>query len=107
MKRTLAVGFVVILGLAMFEVVSACAFDRGAPKWLALVGGLIAFPVVPGAWHLVRELRRRRNPPAKAVLTAIDRVTLRVVTVALVVGLVAFGLGRDRTWHAIRHHGTW
>lgn len=107
MKRALAVGFLVILGLAMFEVVSACAFDRGATKWLALVAGLIAFPVVPGAWHALRELRRRRNPPAKAVLTAIDRVTLRVVTVALVVGLAAFGLARDRTWQAIRHHGAW
>ena len=93
--RRLSIGFVllvVVLGVVMFVVPSSFVASRGAPWWLCMTVGALAFPVLPVVWQLAGERRRRKRlaatkTPNKAVLTSGDRFVIR----CLVVGAVAIG----------------
>jgi hypothetical protein len=96
----------------VFAVPSAALIDRGSPRWLAAIAGALAFPLAPVAWHVLAERARLRRVAAmkaspKASLTAGDRFVLRLVAVALVACAPWWLLARERTWHALRHHGGW
>ena len=94
-RRRLPIGFVllvVVLGVVMFVVPSSFVASRGAPWWLCLTVGALAFPVLPVVWQLASERRRRKQlaaakAPNKSVLTGGDRFVIR----CLVVGAVAIG----------------
>jgi hypothetical protein len=94
-RRRIPIGFVllvVVLGVVMFVVPSSFVASRGAPWWLCMTVGALAFPVLPVVWQLAGERRRRRRlaqvkTPNKAVLTGGDRFVIR----CLVVGAVAIG----------------
>lgn len=103
----------VVVAFAIFDVPSAYAISRGAPGWLALPLGLLAFPVIPVAWHLAGERRRRREraaakAPPKASTTGWERLALRAAATGLVVigGMFALG-GGSQLLHGLRHHVLW
>lgn len=60
---------------------SLAAYDN-APEWLALVGGLVLFPVAPVGWELFSAWRRaKRGSTEKPILTRLDRLVLRTLIV--------------------------
>gem|GEM_PF-6460870 len=66
---------------------------------VAALVGATAYPLLPGVWHLVGELRRRRRAGAdKATLTGLDRWLLRswIVATVLIAG-VWLALGNEST----------
>ncbi|MFT3698111.1 MAG: hypothetical protein QM831_33525 [Kofleriaceae bacterium] len=84
----------VVLGAAMFTVASAFVIARGYPKIVAGIVGGLAFPVLPVAWQIWGERKRKAKLAAEAAkpkpkkpstLTAYDRFWLRFVGVAIVV----------------------
>jgi len=97
---------IALICAAMFIFPSAYLIAHGHSRWLALVLGGLAFPVVPGLWHGIGELRRRTAAPPKSTLTAWDRALLR----GALVGAVAIGgtllLARGTTWTVLKH-GAW
>lgn len=95
----------VVLGLlaATFLFPVVLALREGWSVGLALAIGLIAFPGLSLAWHLVAELRRRRRPVPAGSLRMIDRLALRTaVSCAAVLSVVALGWGRG-AWQALDH----
>lgn len=110
-------GFLAIVCAAMFIVPSSYAIQRDHSRWLALAIGALAFPLVPGIWHLVAELRRRRTKreapakpplkPAKPGLTGWQRLGLRFALVAVVALGGTYAIARGQTWSALRHHALW
>jgi transglutaminase-like putative cysteine protease len=57
---------------------SLAAYDN-ASQWLALLVGLLLFPLVPVGWELIFEWRR--DKAKKPVLTRLDRLVLRTLIV--------------------------
>ena len=88
----------------MFVVASAAAFEGGAPSWLAFGVGLLAFPAIPGSWHLIAELRRRKPAGGVTMLTGFGRAVLRTAVVAVVLTIAVVAVGRERVWRAVREH---
>jgi len=105
-SRVLSGIVIALICAAMFIVPSAYLVAHHHSRWLALAVGALAFPVLPGLWHGIGELRRRKAAPAKSTLTAWDRALLR----GALVGAVAIGgtlvLARGGTWSVLKH-GAW
>lgn len=104
MLRKVGLGLLAALAcLAMFDIPSAYASTRGAPWGLALAVGLLAFPVLPVAWHLWGE----RDKAKKRHTTKGERFALRTAAIAIlsIGGLIAFA--RGPTWRAMRDHALW
>ena len=99
-RRRFSIGFVsllLVLGVAMFWFPSAWAASRGAPWWLCLTVGALAFPVLPAVWQVVAERRRRTKLAAlktqrTSVLTGGDRFVMRCLVVAIVAIGPAFAI---------------
>jgi hypothetical protein len=103
---------VLVTGVAVFVVASAYIASRELPGWLAGAIGAFAFPLGPIAWHGFAEHRRRaRLAAAKKLttttLTAVDRLWLRVVAMAIVVIGPMIALGGFDVARAAWHHATW
>jgi len=102
-----------VAGALMLVAPSAVLRAHGAPRWLALAVGLVAFPVLPVGWHALAERRRRKraanakDAPAKAGLNAWDRFVLRLVAVALLAIGGTWAIARGGLWPALRHHALW
>jgi hypothetical protein len=113
--RRVPIGFVVlvaVMGIVMFLVPSAYAAARGAPVWLSATLGGLAFPVLPLAWQIFGERRRRARmaaakAPAKGVLTRGDRFVFRCLTVALVAVVPVFALGGKSALSSVWHNVGW
>ena len=99
--------FIGITCAALFLLPSAWLIDHGQSGWLALAVGLLAFPVVPLAWHFLAERRRARAEGKKSSLTRGDRFVGRLIAVALVAlgPLLVFTPGG--TWGAVKRHPAW
>jgi hypothetical protein len=106
-SRVRAVVVIAIVGVAAMLVPSAYAAHHGLPHWAAAAIALVAFPVLPLAWHLVGERRRRRRGAAKRGLTGTDRFVLRAIAVALVAIAPLVALAPGGVWRALRHDGLW
>jgi hypothetical protein len=111
-SRIVGGALLAVAGALMFVAPSAVLRAHGAPRWLALAVGLVAFPALPVGWHAFAEWRRRRRATQETAakkpgLTLWDRFVLRLV----VVGVVAIGgtwaIARGDTWSALRHHALW
>jgi hypothetical protein len=100
--RIVGVLVVVVVWLALFEVPSAVAIGRGAPRWLALTAGLVPLLAVFG-WHAWRERRRVKS----GTLRGWDRLVLRTVAVAAVAGGASWAVARPSLAAAVRHHARW
>ncbi|MEO6776868.1 MAG: transglutaminase domain-containing protein [Kofleriaceae bacterium] len=62
-----------------FWLASSLAAYQNASQWLALVIGLLLFPLVPVGWELVFEWRR--DQARKPILTRLDRLVLRTLII--------------------------
>lgn len=106
MSRVFSGIVIALICAAMFIFPSAYLVAHHHSRWLALAVGALAFPVVPGLWHGIGELRRRKAAPPKSTLTGWDRALLR----GALVGAVAIGgtllLARGGTW-GVLEHGAW
>lgn len=99
-RGLLLVGTLALL-LAAFVFPAVLALQAGWSWPLALTVGLVAFPGLALAWHVVGELRRRGRPARAGSLRGIDRLALRTgVTCAAVLAGVVVGWGSD-AWQAL------
>lgn len=110
--KTVFVVAATVIGLSASLLASGYLVHRGQPHGLAGAVGALVFPVLPVAWHVFGERRRRQRraaqeAPAKALLSAGDRYVLRSAAVLLVVLGPMFyvdqldvvrGAWRHRTW---------
>src|SRR3569623_1868758 len=62
-----------------FWLASSLAAYKNASQWLALVVGLLLFPLLPVGWELFFEWRR--DKAKKPILTRIDRLVLRTLII--------------------------
>ena len=91
--RALYAGWVALMiatPLVGFWLASSLAAYRDASQWLALVVGLLLFPIVPVGWELFYVWRRsRRETLGKPILTRLDRLVLRTLIIdGLFLGLM-------------------
>jgi hypothetical protein len=113
--RRVPIGFVllvVVLGAVMFVVPSAFAASRGAPWWLCMTAGALAFPVLPVGWHLFSERRRRARraaakTPSTTVLTGGDRFVIRCLAVGIVAVGPAFVLDGKGAFSTVANNVGW
>jgi transglutaminase-like putative cysteine protease len=81
-RKTLYVTWVALMiatPLFGFWLASSLAAYRNASQWLALVIGLLLFPLVPVCWELFFEWRRDKT--RQPILTRIDRLVLRTLII--------------------------
>jgi hypothetical protein len=64
-----------------FWLASSLAAYRNASQWLALLVGLLLFPIVPAGWELVAAWRRSKRPATRPFLTGVDRLVLRTLVI--------------------------
>ncbi len=110
-QRSIFGVLVVVLGALLFVVSSAFVIDRGYPKVLAAIVGGLAFPVLPVAWQIWGERRRKARlaeakKPSKSQLTGRDRFWFRFIATALLivgpmVAMQKFGVVRAATKHGL------
>src|SRR5687767_6281404 len=80
--RALWVATMVLTPLFGFWLASSLAAYQNATQWLALLVGLLLFPLLPVGWELFYAWRRRRQEtPKKAILTRLDRLVLRTLVI--------------------------
>jgi hypothetical protein len=106
--ETLWVLVVVVVPALGVWLASSLAAYRNGPVWLALLCGLLLFPVLPVAWELrARRRRAQKGADRPRLLTTWDRVVLRtlVVNVAFVAALVA--LFPASAFAALSTRGDW
>lgn len=105
--RAVWVSTMVLTPLFGFWLASSLAAYRNASQWLALLGGLALFPIVPVAWELVFLWRRSKRPPSKVILTGLDRLVLRTLIVngVFLIGMMWFG--RATAFRALAVRGDW
>jgi transglutaminase-like putative cysteine protease len=86
---------------------SLAAFDN-APMWLALVVGLLLFPIAPVGWELFGVWRAsKRESPRKPFLTGLDRLVLRTLIVnAAFLGVVMWRVPHT-AFRALAVRGDW
>ncbi|MEO8700375.1 MAG: hypothetical protein ABI867_10040 [Kofleriaceae bacterium] len=101
-----------VFGALTFQLAAAYLIERGQPTWLAAVAGCLAFPVLPLAWHIWGEHRRKAKiaaakTPPKSSLAPGDRYVLRAIAVAIVVLAPMFAIGRFAVVRAAWDHRTW
>jgi hypothetical protein len=107
MRRVVTVGLLALVCFAMFDAPSTYVVACTGARIVALVVGLVAFPVLPLGWHTFAEWRRRRGGAAKSSLTGRDRLLLRVLAVAFLALGGTWFVARGETLGALRHHGLW
>jgi hypothetical protein len=103
------IGGIVLLSIAcalLFLIPSAYARYHGAPRWLAAGLGVLAFPILPLAWHGLAE-RRRKKAGGKSALTGGDRFLFKIVAIALVAVVPIAVLDGGGLWRAMKSRATW
>jgi hypothetical protein len=107
---------VAVLGALVFVVASAYLVARAWPAWLAGTVGAVAFPVLPIAWHLWAERKRRaklaaaanvKAPTKRSSSSPADRFLFRMVGAAVLVIGPMIAVGRFEVVRAAWHHGLW
>lgn len=84
------IAFVVALPLLGVWLASSLIALAGGPRWLALAGGVLLFPVLPLWWEgradrawKAKQAKAKRLTPAKRHLTTLDRLVLRTLSLNL------------------------
>ena len=111
-QRSIFGALVVVLGALLFVVSSAFVIDRGYPRVLAAIVGGLAFPVLPVAWQIWGERRRKarlaqEKKPSRSQLTGRDRFWFRFVGVALVIVGPMVAMQKFGVVRAAINHGSW
>lgn len=107
------VSLMVLTPLFGFWIASSLAAFENASTWIALLVGLLLFPIVPLGWDAVYVLRQRHKqksdklPAAKPILTRLDRWVLRTLLVnGLFLG-VTLWRAPDTAFRALAVRGDW
>lgn len=106
--RGLWISTMILTPLFGFWLASSLAAYQNASQWLALLGGLALFPLVPVGWELFHAWRRgRQEVPKKQILTRLDRLVLRTLVVngLFLAGMLYFG--RHTAFRALAVRGDW
>lgn len=83
---------------------SLAAFLNG-PRWVAPLVALLAFPIVPLLWDA--WARRKRDEDAKSILTFVDRMTLRTLTLNVVFLGAFFFFSPKTVFTSMSARGDW
>jgi hypothetical protein len=106
--RVVWLSTMILTPLIGFWLASSMAAYGNATQWLALLGGLLLFPLIPVGWELFYAWRRsRQEVPRKQILTRLDRLVLRTL---IVNGLFLAGmlwLGRATAFRSLAMRGDW
>jgi transglutaminase-like putative cysteine protease len=102
------VSLMVLTPLFGFWIASSLAAFQNASTWVALLVGLLLFPIVPLGWDAVYVWRRSRKDKAdKPILTRLDRWVLRTLIVnGLFLG-VTLWRAPDTAFRALAVRGDW
>jgi len=105
--RAVWLSTMVLTPLFGFWVASSLAAYENASQWLALLIGLLLFPLIPVGWELFHLWRRSKQPASKQILTRLDRLVLRTLIInGLFLGCTLW-LGRQTAFRALAVRGDW
>jgi len=91
-----------------FWLASSLAAYENASQWLALLVGLLLFPLLPVGWDLIHVWRRNRQTvPRKQILTRLDRLVLRTLLVNGVFLAVMMWQAPQLSFRALAVRGDW
>ncbi len=95
--------------LLLFALSSAYVSSRGWSNWVALTVGLLVFPSAPLIWQAVGARRRRKAGKSNegAGLSRLDRFTLRLAGVGLLVFGPLVAIDGAGLWNAARFDTMW
>jgi hypothetical protein len=105
--RAVWLSTMVLTPLFGFWLASSLAAYSNASQWLALLGGLLLFPIIPVGWDLFHVWRRSKQPPKKQILTRVDRLVLRTLIVNGVFLVAMMWFGRATAFQALAQRGDW
>src|ERR1700733_8163730 len=105
--RVAWVSAMILIPLFGFWLASSLAAYRNASQWIALLLGVLAFPLVLAGWDLLFVWRRSKKPPTKPILTGLDRLVVRTI---IINGLFLGGMmwfAPQTAFRAIAVRGDW
>jgi hypothetical protein len=106
--RIVWVSTMVVTPLFGFWLASSLAAYHNASQWLALLGGLVVFPLLPVGWEALSAWRRsRREVPGKQILTRLDRLVLRTLATSGVFLAIVLWLAHATAFRALAVRGDW
>ncbi len=105
--RAAWVSTMVLTPLFGFWLASSLAAYSNASQWLALLVGLLLFPLAPVGWELIHVWRRSKGPPRKQILTRIDRLVLRTLLVNGAFLGVMMWQAPEASFRALAVRGDW
>lgn len=106
--RAIWVATMVLTPLFGFWLASSLAAYQNATQWLALLVGLLLFPLVPVGWELFYAWRRsKQEAPKKAILTRLDRLVLRTLLVNGAFLAITLWMAHATAFRAIAVRGDW
>ena len=105
--RVLWISTMILTPLFGFWLASSLAAYENASQWLALLVGLLLFPILPVGWDVVHLWRRSRQPPRKQILTRIDRLVLRTLLINGVFLGVMMWQAPQTAFRALAVRGDW
>jgi transglutaminase-like putative cysteine protease len=106
--RTVWVATMILTPLFGFWLASSLAAYKNATQWLALLVGLLLFPILPVGWDLFFAWRRKRQEnPKKAILTRLDRLVLRTLLINGVFLGVTLYFAHATAFRALAVRGDW
>lgn len=85
---------------------SLAAFSGGA-RWVPIVAGLVAFPVLPLGWDAFSEWRRKKKPPRERILTFGDRLLLRTFALNFTFLALLLAARPEAAFEALNARGDW
>lgn len=93
--------------LGVWAGTSLAAYQNG-PVWVAIVAGVVMFPVLPLVWDGWAQWRRsRKGEPAKRILTFWDRVVVRTFVLNLAFLAAFLALWPQTIFTAVSTRGDW
>ena len=90
-----------------FWLASSLAAYNNASQWLALLVGLLLFPIVPVGWEAFASWRRSKKPGKPPILTRLDRLVLRTLVINAVFLAGMLGFARGTALRAVAMRGDW
>ena len=106
--RGVWISTMVLTPLFGFWLASSLAAYKNASQWLALLGGLALFPLLPVGWEAFAAWRRtKQKAPKKQILTRIDRLVLRTLAINGVFLVVMLWAAKATAFRALAVRGDW
>jgi transglutaminase-like putative cysteine protease len=102
------VATMILTPLFGFWLASSLAAYKNATQWLALLVGLLLFPILPLGWEAFYAWRRkRREAPKKPILTRLDRLVLRTLVINGVFLAITLYAAKATAFRALAVRGDW